>query len=148
MYYDFRVGPSYEYQNNNLIVYNFYDFEGYSLIHVDYNKLQGKKLAELFKEVFFINKEKKLSFVDGEYVDVSRCRIYLPNPPKFNFTYSLVQIDKYYKIKKSISKLESGNEPWAVFKLPAINDSSVYNAITLNIYDSVTRESGLYFKKI
>ncbi len=115
IYFDLRVGPSIEYKNNEVSQYYFYSLEDKELLHINYDSVKGKKIEQLNDTSFFF----------WHYVDYSTSEsrkpktdlfIYLPNPPKFNFQYSLCIINNKYDIRQTIKEFKH-NKSWEEINL-------------------------------
>ena len=120
-YYDLIVGPSLEYKDGNLSKYIFYSLDKKELISIDYDTIQGKSIEQLNNyEFFFWN---IINFNTSQSNNPQKeLFVYLPNPPKLNFKYSLCIIDNAYKIKQTIKEF---------------NTDSYWDTVTLD-YDKLT----------
>lgn len=87
-YYDLRVGPSIQYKAKNVSQYYFYSFDNDELFDINYDSIDGKRIDELNGNSFFFWHVSPFhtSESDKELTDIF---LYLPNPPKLNFLYSI-----------------------------------------------------------
>ena len=136
-YFGLRVGGSKNFENNLLKSYSFYSLDNKLLFRIDYDSIKYKKISQLESKFFFFNKS-SYRIIDSLNFSRSKneCFLYLPNPPKFNFEYSLVLIDSLYHVKRELRKI-SNYLPWEVFEIPDISGEGNSNiAIQLIIKDT------------
>jgi len=115
IYFDLRVGPSIEYKNKQISQYYFYSLENKELLHIDYGSIQGKKTEQLNDTTFFFWHLNDYSTSESN-VPKTDLFLYLPNPPKLQFKYSLCIIDNKYDIKQTIKEFPS-NKSWDIVNL-------------------------------
>ena len=115
IYFDLRVGSSIEYRNKQIGQYYFYSLENNELLHINYDSAKGKKIEQLNDTSFFFWHYNDRVSSDLN-VPKTELFIYLPNPPKFNFEYSLCIINHQYDIRQTI-KVFSQDKSWEVIDL-------------------------------
>jgi hypothetical protein len=71
--------------------------------------------------------------------------IYLPQPPRFYFQYSIVKIDAKYKVLATEQEIKN-DEIWSTFSLNS--DSISTYAIKLFVKDSINEVNYTMFKKL
>lgn len=156
----------------------YYDSLGYRIYedHFYYGLIVGNIIIynkkEILKRYFFSNLQNQTVF-DIRYDDwngvddiAKRCinytvqevkedtnrqihlLIYLPNPPKFSFQYSIClgKEDAETDSLKEVKKLSS-NLPFLNIHLPAIDASDQY-VVKLSIYDSLLNQKSVVYKAI
>lgn len=147
-YYGLQVGPSIQYNHNLPKEYNFYSFDGKNLFHLDYDSIGKRRMDEL-QGMFFFFHRKDLQLLDFNAAkNKTEYFIYLVNPPKYKFAYSLCRIDSSYKVMDTLQTFDSG-KVWETFFI----DSSVQQrnsilALKLRIEDSVNGENMTMFKRL
>jgi hypothetical protein len=115
IYFDLRVGPSIEYKNKQVSQYYFYSIENKELLHINYDSIEGKKIDQLNDTSFFFWHFNDYSTSESN-TPKTDLFLYLPNPPKFNFQYSLCIIDDKYNIKQTIKDLNP-EKSWDIVNL-------------------------------
>ncbi len=103
LYFDLRAGSTIEYKNKQVSQYYFYSLENKELLHIDYDSIQGKKIEQLNNTNFFFYHFDRYSISDSESSNKDLF-LYIPNPPKLNFNYSVCIIDDKYQIKQTIKE--------------------------------------------
>jgi len=147
-FYDLRVGNNTDYKNGAAFYYKFYSLDNNVLLSLNYDSLKYRRITELQPEYFFYH--------FSEYFDFSAGRngkggkelfIYTPNPPRFDFEYSLVTVDSAYNIQKVYKKFDN-DKPWSIFEI----DDSTRGAGRLNlqliISDSINGGTIKMYKKL
>jgi antitoxin component YwqK of YwqJK toxin-antitoxin module len=148
-YYDLLVGPSIEYKDGNISKYTFYSFDKKDLFSIDYDTIQGKTIEQLNNyEFFFWN---IINFNNSQSSKPQKeLFVYLPNPPKFNFKYSLCIIDDAYKIKQTVKEFDT-DKIWETVTLEydKLNDSYMY-ALKLTVENETDDKERIetFFKKL
>jgi hypothetical protein len=119
-YYGLRVGEGKEYENKKLKSYSFYSLDNKLLFKIDYDSIKYKKISQLESKFFFFN-ESSYQTIEGSNFSEKKHEyfVYLPNPPNFEFQYSLVVIDSLYNVKREIMKFDN-QSPWTVFEVPTL----------------------------
>ncbi len=139
-FYGIRVGNCIDYHNNKDSVYRFYSLDNNMLLYITYDSLsRSKKITEITDGFFFFFKRDFAEFSSSK-VDNRKTEyfIYTPNPPIYNFRYSLVIADSIYDEVDEINNFEQ-NTPWSVFYL----EDSLSNlknkgyALRLKVSDSI-----------
>jgi hypothetical protein len=118
---DYDYGARMKYKKNEIEDYSFYSLDNKLLFHISYDSVKQKKITDLEHNFFFYN-QSEYQLMDSTHLLSQSFKdyfIYLPNPPKFKFEYSLVVIDSSLKVKREISKF-STKSPWAVFNKPEL----------------------------
>ena len=146
-YYGLKVGPVITFKNGNPATYSFNSFENVTLINFAYDTIQNKRIDRISDEFFFFD---LITHNDAESSDsIIELFIYLPDPPGFDFKYSLTVIGEKYEVKRVIKQF-NGNK---VFDKIDLDFSSLRNeekfAIKLqteSAYD--TSGKATMFKKI
>jgi hypothetical protein len=144
-YYGVKAGHHIDFKYQKPIEYGFYSLDNDLLFYLNYDSLIGKKIDD-FEASYFFYKERPLARDFFSRQNQNReFFIYLPQPPKFSFEYSVVTIDSSYKIK-SVEKLLNKNTIWDLFILDENQNNS---AIRLIIIDSLNGNSRYtMFKKL
>jgi hypothetical protein len=137
-YYNLRSGGSMEYLHNKLKYYRFFSLEKDILFYLDYDSLKGRKLPEIQPGYFFYRQTKYTTVDENDSLaDRIEYFLYTPNPPKFNFQYSLVTIDSNRKVL-SVLKDFSNTKPWSVFNRDKEHENINRKiALRLTITDSI-----------
>jgi len=148
-YYDLRVGPSIDYLNSDPIRYSFYTFENELIYSLDYANLRDKKIVDINDNFFRLVGYDSTDYWQGQQRNVGvEYKIYLLNPPKFNFDYDIVEVDSSYQVIKVIDKLNS-NLPFAFFTISASTSAKYMNAVRLKVVDSLNSKNNyLMYKKL
>lgn len=115
MYFDLRVGPTIEYKNKNVSQYNFYSLENKELLHFNYDSIAGKRIEQLNDTSFFFWHYNDYTTSEN-ITNKKELFLYLPNPPRFNFQYSLCIITTAYDIRKTVKVFER-SKSWDVIDL-------------------------------
>ncbi len=147
-YYDLVVGPTIEYKNKEPRFYYFSSIENRDLFFIDYDSIQGKKIEEIQESFFFYN----IYETSENFEDTSNIKkeyfLYLLNPPKFKFSYSLCIIKNNYDIIKEVVKF--GKEKiWDTFVVSRrdLKENEIY-ALKLEVDDPSMEEFAVMFKKL
>jgi hypothetical protein len=115
IYFDLRVGPSIEYKSNQISQYYFYSLENKELLHIDYDSIQRKKIEQLNDTRFFFWHLNDYNTSESP-LPKTELFLYLPNPPKLNFKYSLCIVDNKYNIKQTTKEF-APNKSWETITL-------------------------------
>jgi hypothetical protein len=103
-------------------------------------------LPDLVKNFYFFTSNKYFDRFDDTSSNKTEYFIYTPNPPMQEFNYSLVKVDKTYKILSTILEFDN-NEPWSKFDLNLNLDSpNAMYAIKLRIIDTINKNNITLFK--
>ncbi len=147
-FYDIKTGSSIEY-TNSVVNYWFYSLDNTILFNLSYDSLSlKKKITELQSEYFFFNKRVYSDLTQkGISSKKEELFIYTPNPPKYNFRYSLVSIDSQYKNEITIKTFDS-TKPWSVILLDdEIKNKTIKKiAIKLLVYEPLLKGDITMFK--
>jgi hypothetical protein len=74
--------------------------------------------------------------------------LYTPNPPKFDFRYSLVLIDSSYKVLLVLKEFDN-TLPWSAFDLTKnLETANAKLAIKLRIEDSINDQKMTFWKTL
>ena len=114
-YYGLRVGNCTEYQNNKIKYYRFNSLENGILFFLDYDSIKGRKLPELQSGFFFYHQGEYKNFEENDSVRRKEYFLFTPNPPKFNFQYSLVIVDSTRKVLSELQQFDN-TKPWTMFE--------------------------------
>jgi hypothetical protein len=136
-FYGIVCGQSVKYRHNEPSQYWFYSLDNNELFFIDYDSVKSQRIESLQKGFIYFNLYQKAQniFLENpqrEYL------LYLINPPKFRFTYSLCRVDSNLKFIRDVLKFNS-NEPWVKFQIFE-NDRNNY-AIRLLIDDDINKRS-------
>jgi antitoxin component YwqK of YwqJK toxin-antitoxin module len=145
-YFNLPVGARIKFTDGKIATYDFYSLDGTDLLSINYDSLKGRKITD-FQEAFFFYHINDFGILNGTDSTVQNdLFIYLPQPPKLKFEYSLVQIDNQYKVISEEKKFTI-NSPWDLTNLPSIKREDF--ALRLIIRDSLNG-GGTYtmFKKL
>lgn len=151
IYYDLRVGPSIEYKDKQVKQYYFYSFENETLLHISYDSIEGKTITQLNDTSFFFwHLDNYKTFESDSFK--TDLFLYLPNPPKLNFKYSLCIVDEKYNIRQTIKEFVSENS-WDVINIDystlEANESFAIRLTVDNEFDDNDESRVAYmFKKI
>lgn len=144
-YYGIRAGHHINFKEEKIFEYGFYSLDNDLLFYINYDSLASKSITDLetsyffFKERLFSNSSTLSNNFKKDFF------IYIPQPPKFSFEYSIVVVDSSYKVL-DVKEVLSKNKIWDSFIL----DTSQKNiAIKLTIIDSI-KDNAIYtmFKKL
>lgn len=141
-----RAGPSIGWKNGHLESFYFYSLDSRLLFELSYEELQQDSLTQVQSGFFFFNIS-DVSVFEGEKGETfsKEILLYLPQPPKFDFQYSVVRIDPGYQVLSTLQKCP----PDQVFTTinVAVTDTTGL-AIKLVIQDSVKGGRYTMFKRI
>ncbi|MBA4197670.1 MAG: hypothetical protein C0459_08970 [Chitinophaga sp.] len=140
-YYGIQVGGITDYRENKVQNYKFYSLDRDLLVNINYDSIKTKEITDLQKGYFFYRKSKASSvFLEGEIPIGDEYFIYTPNPPNYNFRYSIVLLDKNSKITDTLEDFDM-TKPWSRFQMDndlIASDNKV--AIKLTMNDLVSQE--------
>ena len=146
-YYGIKAGHHINFYLNAPKEYGFYSLENELLFYINYDSLKKHKITELEESYFFYNAR---SFSNLSESEVNRKReffLYLLNPPKFKFEYSIVQIDSNYNVI-TIDKVLDNAKIWSKFSINKESPDTI-SAVRLVIIDSSrNNEKNTMFKKL
>jgi hypothetical protein len=146
-YYGVKAGHDVNYNTNHPCEYSFFSLENELLFYLNYDSLGNNKLTQEKPSYFFFKTRKFSLLSDTTGAKNTEYFIYLPNPPKFNFHYSLVTIDSSYNILAEKQVLDS-NRIWDTFTIVDSTEKVAY-AIRLVIIDSINNNDRYtMFKKL
>lgn len=146
-YYDIKVGPSIDFSNNRVSKYWFYSLDGNLLFYLDYDsRLHSKRITDVQPDYFFYKiKDYSELTESGFSSDQEQYFIYTPNPPDYNFRYSMVAIDSSYKTETVLANFDN-TRPWSTFSSEDQIKTSQKLAVKLLIYDSIAGGDITMFK--
>lgn len=149
-YYDIQVGESIKYENEKVATYHFFSFSGESLFSINYDASRKARITDIQTNYFFLNKREyaDVSF-DGIGPHYEEIFIYTPNPPLYNFRYSLVMVDPQFSQVKLVREFNN-MKPWTVFTIDANSkmDKDMSYAIKLVINDSISGGDVVMYKRL
>lgn len=140
-YYDLTVGPIMFFKSGKPKKYFFSSLENEDLIMINYEQWHGVK--DIVSNC--INFSKNIQKRDS--ISELSLFIYLPNPPKFSFKYSILKKKKrdvtgFIEIRNIKSVL-----PFEQISLPSLPADDHY-VIGLNIYDSIINRETMIYKDL
>jgi hypothetical protein len=144
-YFDLREGSVIKYKENKPDEYIFLSLDEKPLLSFSYDHLLNKKITEEISQFFFFSYN---DFIDMGVDSVKSKRDYLlytPHPPKYNFQYSLVNIDSAYQIKEELKRFNQ-DVNWVRFELLHQKLQEKTFALRLEIKDPVA--GGIIMYKI
>jgi hypothetical protein len=140
MYYGIRLGPGLDYSKGKLVNYRYYDFDYNLLFALNYDSIQGHRINQLQKGFFYYL---RYDVIHDDAFQKSYL-LYLINPPKYKFDYSLVLVGEHYQVKRIIQ--EFGRDlVIAQFTIEKENRGLKY-ALQLKVYDSINDQTNVMFK--
>jgi hypothetical protein len=144
-YYGLKVGEDVLFRDERLSVYDFYSFDNKKLLSVNYDSIGTKSITDVQQGFFFYTKRNFLVTNSISNTKHAELFLYTPNPPNYDFKYSLVLIDDKYNVKSEI-KMISTVDRWSVFEInqPNMPDSKL--ALRLVINDPNVAKSIVMFK--
>lgn len=144
-YYDLRVGPCINYKNDVPDKYTFLSLDNTPLLEIDYNLAKSKMITQVISDFFFFHKSEYSDAIRGDLSSQkNELFIYTPDPPNYNFRYSIVLLDSLKNIKKEVQNFNS-KQPWSTFQFdPSLN--SDFYAIRLLVKDSIAGGDITMFK--
>lgn len=142
-YYGLKSGSRLEINEKLDSIFYFFSLEGNELFKLDYDSIKGKYIDDVYKNYFFY----KISSteIENQLYKEPSIFLYKINPPKFRFTYSVIQIDSSYKTLKSIYQFNEKE----FFEEYYFNENQIdsirksknsYLALKLDIYDSLNNK--------
>jgi hypothetical protein len=143
-YYGLRVGGSTIYSNNKPQDYLFYSFDNDLLFKLDYDSIGTNRIDDIKTGGFFFYNSAIASNSDGQ--EIFHYNVYMINPPRYKFEYSLVTTDSFFKENTEVKKLDS-QRPWDSFSIGRKVDCDKY-AIKLVIEDSINNHESIMFKRL
>lgn len=147
-YFDLVVGPTTRYKNGDFKKYEFFSLDEEVLFHIDYDTVDSKSIEELNNGKFMFWHLSKYSISGSD--SLTDLFIYLPNPPKIKFTYSLCITDEKFTSVQIIKEFNSEN----VWETVGLNFSQLKEnqrfAIRLKTETPFTgdKKNAVMFKKI
>jgi hypothetical protein len=146
-FYDLRVGPSITFKMNEPITYNFNSLEGDVLLSINYDSLD---LLQTLKDGCFFYKFYLYDEVlqDGSKTNIKELFLYTPNPPKYNFKYSIIELDSNGLEAKELY-IYDNKTPWSVYSLPSsgVGKLKLY-AIKLVVSSTSSKRDIVLLKKL
>lgn len=128
-YHGLWVGPSLDYDSGKLSRYRFQSFNEDLLMEISYKKIGDKPLEALNDTNFFFWHINTFNSTFKPDVDKQELFIFLPDPPGFDFKYSLCIVNKKYEVSEVIKEW-SKDKYWDTVELPIL-DSGKLHAIRL-----------------
>jgi hypothetical protein len=144
-YYGLNVGASVNFINDSVKEFYFYGLDENVLMYLNYDSIKGKKLGEIQPKLFFFHDTYYQPYDDHD-MSLKSFFVYTPDPPKFDFKYSLVLVDSSFKVLSVLNQI-SNSRPWSIinidWKLELPNHKL---ALRLNIRDSINNKDITGFK--
>jgi hypothetical protein len=143
------VGNNINFLNDRPNKYYFYSLDDDILFYLNYDSIKGKRLIDLQSNYFFFRKSDYELTGENEYQTKGmELFLYTPNPPKFDFRYSLVLIDSSYKVLLVLKEFDN-TLPWSAFDLTKnLETANAKLAIKLRIEDSINDQKMTFWKKL
>lgn len=146
-FFGLKAGDDILYANDKPSVYNFYSFDSKKLMSIYYDSIGVKSIPDIQQGFFFYTKRTFLVRKNSSEVKQAELFLYTPNPPNYEFRYSLVLIDEKYNIKSELKKF-SISDRWAVVDLDFAISTNDKLAIKLEIQDPNIAKQIVMFKVI
>jgi hypothetical protein len=105
-YHGLWYGHNLDYSKNELLRYTYINFESETLFDISYDSLGTKKLTETDNSFFFYNLVDITEYGDKGTMEKTELSVYILNPPKFNFRYSLCLLDKNSKVAEVLEEFD------------------------------------------
>jgi hypothetical protein len=142
-YYGIKCGNRLEIKDNGDSIYSFKSLENDLLFFLEYPKVKGKYIDQVYSNFFFYYAS--ASVIDNDYYEEPKIFIYNVYPPKFKFEYSLIQIDSSFKKIKTIYEFQGTNffeeKYFDEMEINSIRKkSNSFIALNLDIYDSINNK--------
>lgn len=148
-YYNFRSGNNINFLENSPKTYYFYSLDDDILFYLNYDSIKGKKIRDLQPEFYYFRKSEYESKAEKDYKQKgTELFLYTPNPPQFDFKYSLVLIDSAYNVLSVLKEFDN-KEPWSRFDYHGdLAKANTKLAIRLKIEDSINNQKIEMYKKV
>ena len=150
-YAGIKIGAKIHYINNKLNYYQFNNLEDETILSIEYDSLKKKKLIDLYYPLIF---SRCKGDTVNDTVHLPKIFIYLPNPPKFKFEYSIVKVDKECKNPLLLHSFNKDTSGWAcVYFEEFMNRHYIIPkqdslAIRLKLYDSLNNDHWTVYRKL
>lgn len=144
-YYGLNFGRKITYNKEGVKKFDFYSFDNELLFSIDYDSLKKNKITSIQNDFFFYNEEWFKYLSDSDNKSRKEYFIYLPNPPKFRFEYSVVEIDNHFNVLSEPIFINKPNG-WTTFSISKYESQKF--AIRLVVNDSVNNDVFTMFKKL
>lgn len=113
-YFDIVMGPSIYWRDSIPLSYYFYSFDSKLLMSIEYDQIRGRRIADVVdNQLFFFEIRPGAPVGDSTGKVRNQIFLYYPQPPLFNFEYSIVSVDSNLKITKDFNQLFDRSLPWA-----------------------------------
>ena len=146
-YYGIVTGPATDFKEGQPFEYYFSSLDNRPLFYLNYDSIIGKSIEKVRNGFIYFNVYKKADIYLHEN-ERTEYLLYLINPPKFRFTYSLCIIKDNFQIVKEIQQFDN-SKTWDSFEIDdnelKLNEKF---AIRLMIDDDINQRSVEMFKKI
>jgi|SRR5450755_1178656 hypothetical protein len=150
-YYGLRVGPSINFIEGKPKQYWFYSFDNAVLSYINYDSILNKKISEIQMNFFpFRSTQFQIDNFNDTIHFKSEYFLYLMNPPKYNFQYSLCIVNDSFRVIKELRKFDS-HTIWDTFEIDTSQlKNAEHYALKIRVDDSTHEERGAWngFKKI
>ena len=141
-YYDLVTGPiEFYYENRMPKRFFFVNLQNETLMDIDYNYWAGIKniVPNCINYTYNIQKE--------DTIRKASLLLYLINPPRFSFMYSLLELKRKSDEEVSVVHEFENSMPFENLSLPLLPDS-LYYSIRLAVYDSLLRKKTIINKEV
>jgi len=146
-YYGLNVGGSVNYINDSVKEFYFYDLDENILMYLDYDSIKGRRLGDIQPKFFFFHESNYQPYDrHGVFHRYKSYFVYTPNPPKFDFKYSIVAIGSAYKILSVLNEI-SNKQPWSIVNINwKPENPNQHVALRLEVRDSINNKDMVAFK--
>ncbi len=144
-YHGIRMGSTNIYEKSKPVKYIFFSLEAKPLVEINYDEVKSKTITNLISSFFFFRVD-EFSKANTSPIEAqgNELFIYTPNPPIFNFRYSLVLTDSANKITKVLKDFKS-DQPWSKTLLEGATSSEKYT-IRLIVNDPLSGDDIIMYK--
>lgn len=144
-YYGLNVGSSVNYIKDSVKEYYFYDFDENVLVYLNYDSIKGKRIGDIQPKLFFFRETYYQSY-NNHGVGLKSFFVYTPNPPKFDFKYSVILVDSSFKVLSVLTQCDN-RRPWSIVNVDTKSAGPNQKfAVRLTIRDSINNKDMVAFK--
>ena len=145
-FHGIRTGNCIEYLDGSPKYYWYCSLDHHNIFHINYDSVKNQKWSDFVNGTINFRSYDISVLGNGDsIVDIKSYFLCLINPPKFDFQYSIVQIDTSFRVL-SVLKNFSKNMPWAEFDLEDKPEKiNLKYAIRLSITDSINNKKTTVF---
>lgn len=144
-YYDLKVGENVHYRNGVTSSYSFYSFDNKRLFFINYDSVASNPITKI-QDGFFFFTVRNFHLINNSNNQIE-IFLYTPNPPNYDFQYSLVVVDEKFTLKKEIEKFPRSNR-WTIFSNEVQKGINEKLALRLEIDDPNMPEKIVMYKGI